>query len=68
MKCRNKNKNKLSVKQKVALACFMEGLPKLIELWHNDEEGSSLPFDVFLMRIYENKQQNKSPPITDERS
>ena len=66
MKCRKK-KDKLSLKEQVAIACFMESVPKLIELWKQHEEYPCLTFDAYLTRVYEYKKQNKSPPIDEER-
>ena len=51
----NKNsKTKLNVKQKVALAVFMESVPLLVEMWRKSD--TSLTFDGWLLKIHaENK-------------
>lgn len=54
-------KTKLSVKERVSVAVFMEAVPSLINLWESKETG--LSFDKWLRNIYDehkNKQKNKN--------
>ena len=55
-------KIKLSVKERVSLAVFMEAVPSLIELWKSKE--TSLSFDEWLRNIHDEHKNKK----TNERS
>ena len=44
-------KNKLALKEKFALALFMEAVPKIIELWR--ERAPEQTFDEFCLAQYE---------------
>ena len=50
-------KSKLKAKEKLALALFMEAVPKIIQLWKN--RAPDLSFDEFCLREYE-EAKNKS--------
>ena len=51
MKIRSKNKkNKLSVREKIAVAAFMESVPRIIDLWK--QEAPDVPLDVWLLSVY----------------
>lgn len=52
---KNKNsKTKLNVKQKIALAVFMESVPLLVNMWKKSD--TCLTFDEWLLQIHtENK-------------
>lgn len=56
-------KSKLKLKEQLAIACFMEGLPRLLEMWRKSEDYPILTFDEYLLRAYE---FNKSPPKKNE--
>lgn len=58
LKSKKKKENKLKLKEKLALACFMEAVPSLIALWR--EKAHNVTFDVWLMDIYtENKARKE---------
>lgn len=44
-------RDKLKTKEKLALALFMEAVPKLIELWH--KRAPEQTFDEFCLAQYE---------------
>lgn len=44
-------KNKLKTKEKLALALFMEAVPKIIQIWKN--RAPELTFDEFCLQQYE---------------
>lgn len=44
-------KNKLKAKEKLALALFMEAVPKLIEIWQ--QRAPEITFDKFCLKQYE---------------
>lgn len=48
---KKKPTGKLSVKEKVALAVFMEAVPSIIRIWK--AHAPELPFDEFCLREYE---------------
>ena len=48
---KKKKPGKLSVKEKIALAVFMEAVPSIIRIWKS--HAPELPFDEFCMREYE---------------
>ena len=47
---------KLSLKSKFALACFMEAVPQLIELWKSHQ--TLLSFDEWLRSIHDEHKKN----------
>lgn len=51
-------KIKLKVREKIALACFMEAVPLLVEKWQKDCPEKS--FDKYLTEIYEEAKAVKS--------
>lgn len=51
-------KIKLKVREKIALACFMEAVPLLVEKWQKDCPEKS--FDIYLLEIYEEAKAVKS--------
>lgn len=59
MKCMKKNKKeKIPLKRQVALACFMEAVPSIIDMWQSSESYPHTTFDRWLMDIYE-EHKNK---------
>ena len=58
MKTTAKNK-KLHLKEKIALACFMEAVPRLIELWTASPDYPKVTFDVWLYEIYITEKTRK---------
>lgn len=48
---------KLKAKEKLALALFMEAVPKLLEIWQR--HAPELSFDAFCQREYDNAKNNK---------
>ena len=53
---KNKDKAKLKMREKIAIACFMEGLPSLISLWR--EKAPEKTFDAWLWEVYEFQKKN----------
>lgn len=49
---------KLKIREKIALACFLEAVPLLVEKWQNDAPEKS--FDTYLLDIYEDAKAVKS--------
>lgn len=56
------SKSNLSVKEKVALACFMEAVPALIDLWKSKNTG--LSFDEWLRNIHDEHKNKKKGETT----
>ena len=54
-----KQSNKLKMREKIALACFMEAVPYLIRLWR--ERSPDTTFDEFCQKAYDEgkARQNK---------
>lgn len=44
-------KQKIKVKEKIALAVFMESIPKIMEIWH--EKHPEMTFEEFCLSTYE---------------
>lgn len=44
-------RDKLKAKEKIALALFMEAVPKIIDIWQ--KRAPELTFDAFCLREYE---------------
>ena len=57
MKIKNNGKISLSLKERVALSCFMEAVPSLIDLWKRSE--TSLSFDEWLRNIHDEHKNKK---------
>lgn len=55
-------KTKMKMREKIALACFMESVPLLIEKWQKD--ASEKTFDEYLLNVYAEgkalQQKNKN--------
>lgn len=64
-------KTKMKMREKIALACFMESVPLLIEKWQKD--ASEKTFDEYLLNVYadgkalqqKNKKEVKKPDECD---
>lgn len=50
--------NKIKAREKIALAVFMEAVPKIIELWKS--RAADITFDEFCLQQYELAKKNKS--------
>lgn len=59
MKAKKTKKPKLTVKEKVAIAAFMEAFPRLKEMWEKSEGYSTTTFDGWLQNIYDDYQKRK---------
>lgn len=65
MKAKATKKPKLTVKEKVAIAAFMEAFPRLKEMWEISELYSTTKFDEWLQRIYDDYQKRKKGEKTE---
>lgn len=57
---KKRNKDKPKMREKIAMAVFMESVPSLIALWQ--EKCPQKTFDAWLMEVYEeHKAKSKKP-------
>ena len=59
LKTKKQNKMKLTLKEKVAVAAFMEAFPRLKQMWEESDSYSTTTFDQWLQDVYNSYQNLK---------